>query len=70
MELKSFKCLLDKISPLLCRWITSYFLIVDSKVAILGICGLGMMAVKYAIAFGAEVSIFARNMSKKKMQYK
>ena len=63
---------LDKVAPLLCAGITTYsplrFSKIKSgdKVAIAGFGGLGVMGLKYALKFGAEVSIFARNKNKEK----
>lgn len=63
---------IDKVAPLLCAGITTYsplkFSGVKSgkKVGIAGFGGLGVMAVKYALAMGADVSIFARNTAKEK----
>lgn len=62
---------LDKVAPLLCAGITTYSPLKFSgvkkgdKVAIAGFGGLGVMALKYALHFGAEVSVFARNENKK-----
>ncbi len=62
---------LDKVAPLLCAGITTYSPIkfsgvkAGSKVAVAGFGGLGMMAVKYAIALNADVSIIARNDKKR-----
>lgn len=61
---------LDKVAPLLCAGITTYSPLKFSKVkagdkvGVAGFGGLGMMAVKYALSFGAEVSVFARNKNK------
>lgn len=61
---------LDKVAPLLCAGITTYSPLKFSqvkkgdKVAVAGFGGLGMMAVKYALALGAEVYVFARNKKK------
>lgn len=58
---------LDKVAPLLCAGITTYSPLKFSKVkrgdkvAVAGFGGLGLMAVKYALYLGAEVSVFARN---------
>jgi len=55
---------MTKVAPLLCAGITTYspMKYVDvkagDKVAVAGFGGLGHMAVKYAIAFGAEVTVF------------
>lgn len=63
---------LDKVAPLLCAGITTYSPLKFSgvkegyKVAVAGFGGLGVMAVKYAIKMGAEVSVFARNKNKQK----
>ncbi len=62
---------LDKVAPLLCAGITTYSPLKFSKVkkgdkvAVAGFGGLGVMALKYALYLGAEVSIFARNDIKK-----
>lgn len=62
---------LEKVAPLLCAGITTYsplkFSGVKSgdKVAVAGFGGLGLMAMKYALHLGAEVSIFARDERKK-----
>ena len=61
---------LDKVAPLLCAGITTYSPLKFSgvkkgdKVGIAGFGGLGVMALKYAIQMGAEVSVFARNKNK------
>ncbi|RDU60280.1 NAD(P)-dependent alcohol dehydrogenase [Helicobacter marmotae] len=61
---------LEKVAPLLCAGITTYSPLQFSKVkkgdkvAVAGFGGLGMMAVKYALALGAEVYVFARNQNK------
>lgn len=63
---------LDKVAPLLCAGITTYSPLKFSgvkkgdKVAVAGFGGLGVMAVKYALAMGAEVYVFARNRNKEK----
>ncbi|GAA7868739.1 NAD(P)-dependent alcohol dehydrogenase [Helicobacter pylori] len=62
---------LEKVAPLLCAGITTYSPLKFSKVTkgtkvgVAGFGGLGSMAVKYAVAMGAEVSVFARNEHKK-----
>ncbi len=62
---------LDKIAPLLCAGITTYSPLKFSnikkgdRVAVAGFGGLGVMALKYALVMGAEVSVFARNNLKK-----
>ncbi|SQB97694.1 NADP-dependent alcohol dehydrogenase [Helicobacter fennelliae] len=61
---------LEKVAPLLCAGITTYSPIKfskvgkGSKVAVAGFGGLGVMALKYALKLGAEVSVFARNKNK------
>lgn len=58
-------------APLLCAGITTYSPLKRFKVAkgqkvgIIGLGGLGHMAVKFASAFGADVSVFSRSESKK-----
>lgn len=55
---------IDKVAPLLCAGITTYSPIhyanvkKGDKVGVAGFGGLGHMAVKYAIALGAEVTVF------------
>ncbi len=67
---------LSKVAPLLCAGITTYSPLKFSrceagkKVAVAGFGGLGVMAVKYAVSFGAEVSVFARNEKKKEEAFK
>lgn len=62
---------LHKVAPLLCAGITTYSPLKFSKikagdrVGVAGFGGLGMMALKYAIKMGAQVSVFARNDKKK-----
>lgn len=63
---------LEKVAPLLCAGITTYSPLKFSqikngdKVGVAGFGGLGVMALKYALKMGAEVSIFARNRKKEK----
>lgn len=63
---------LDRVAPLLCAGITTYSPLKfsgvkkGSKVAVAGFGGLGVMALKYALEMGAEVSVFARNKNKEK----
>jgi uncharacterized zinc-type alcohol dehydrogenase-like protein len=58
------------IAPLLCAGITTYsplrFAGVEAgmKVAVVGLGGLGHMAVKFAVAFGAEVTLISTSASK------
>ena len=61
---------LEKVAPLLCAGITTYsplrnFKIEKGhKVAIVGLGGLGHMGVKFAAAFGAEVTVLSTSPSK------
>jgi len=62
---------LDRVAPLLCAGITTYSplrhwnLAKGQRVAVLGLGGLGHMAVKLAAAFGAEVTLLSSSPSKK-----
>jgi uncharacterized zinc-type alcohol dehydrogenase-like protein len=62
---------LDEAAPLLCAGITTYSPLrhwnagPGKKVAIIGLGGLGHMAVKLAHAMGAEVTVLSRSLSKK-----
>jgi alcohol dehydrogenase (NADP+) len=62
---------LDKAAPLLCAGITTYSPLrhwnagSGKKVAVIGLGGLGHMAVKLAHAMGAEVTVLSRTLSKK-----
>lgn len=62
---------LDKAAPLLCAGITTYSPLrhwnagPGRKVAIVGMGGLGHMAVKLGHAMGAEVTVLSRTLSKK-----
>lgn len=62
---------LDAAAPLLCAGITTYAPLKKwgvgpgKKVAVVGVGGLGHMAVKFAHAMGAEVSVIGRDESKK-----
>jgi alcohol dehydrogenase (NADP+) len=62
---------LEGIAPLLCAGITTYSPLrhwkvgAGHKVAILGLGGLGHMAVKFAVSFGAEVTILSTSPSKR-----
>jgi uncharacterized zinc-type alcohol dehydrogenase-like protein len=55
---------LERIGPLLCAGITTYSPLMSNKVkpgdkvAVAGFGGLGHMAVQYAVAMGAEVTVF------------
>lgn len=61
---------LDAASPLLCAGITTYSPLKHwnvgpgKKVAILGVGGLGHLAIQYAHALGAEVTVLSRSMDK------
>lgn len=62
---------LDKAAPLLCAGITTYSplrhweVVPGKKVAIVGMGGLGHMAVKLAHAMGAEVTVLSQTLKKK-----
>ncbi len=62
---------LEKVAPLLCAGITTYSPLrawkigAGNKVAVLGLGGLGHMGVKFAAAFGAEVTVLSTSVSKK-----
>jgi uncharacterized zinc-type alcohol dehydrogenase-like protein len=62
---------LERVAPLLCAGITTYSPLrhwkvgTGQKVAVLGLGGLGHMAVKYAAALGAEVTLLSSSASKK-----
>lgn len=62
---------LDKAAPLLCAGITTYSPLMHwnagpgKSVAVVGLGGLGHMAVKLANAMGAHVTVVSRSMSKK-----
>ena len=56
---------LEKVAPLLCAGITTYSPLrywkvgAGDKVGVIGLGGLGHMAIKFANAFGAEVTVFS-----------
>lgn len=62
---------LDEASPLLCAGITTYSPLKHwnagpgKKVAIVGMGGLGHVAIQFARAMGAEVTVLSRSMNKK-----
>ncbi|MEC1687031.1 NAD(P)-dependent alcohol dehydrogenase [Bacillus mojavensis] len=62
---------LDVASPLLCAGITTYSPLKHwnvgpgKKVAIVGVGGLGHLAIQFAHALGAEVTVLSRSMNKK-----
>ncbi len=62
---------LSHVAPLLCAGITTYSPLrhwnvgPGKKVGVVGLGGLGHMAVKFAHSFGANVSVFSRSASKK-----
>ena len=66
----SDKLNLAAVAPLLCAGITTYSPLrhwkigAGHKVAILGLGGLGHMGVKFAVAFGAEVTVLSTSTSK------
>jgi len=63
---------LAAVSPLLCAGITTWSplrhwnVTKRSKVAVVGLGGLGHMAIKFAKALGAEVTLFSRSTNKEK----
>lgn len=63
---------LSRVAPLLCAGITTYSPLrkwntgPGSRVAVIGLGGLGHMAVKLAIGMGAEVTVIGRTESKKR----
>lgn len=67
----SDKLPLAGVAPLLCAGITTYSPLKKwkigkgHKVAVLGLGGLGHMAVKFAVAFGAEVTVLSTSIQKK-----
>jgi uncharacterized zinc-type alcohol dehydrogenase-like protein len=67
----SDKLPLQNVAPLLCAGITTYSPLMHWKVgkghklAVLGLGGLGHMAVKFGAAFGAEVTVLSSSASKK-----
>jgi len=68
----SEKLAIEAVAPLLCAGITTYSPLrhwkvgKGHKVAVLGLGGLGHMAVKFAVAFGAEVTMLSTSPSKEK----
>jgi uncharacterized zinc-type alcohol dehydrogenase-like protein len=68
----SDKLPLEKVAPLLCAGITTYSPLrhwgvkAGHKVAVVGLGGLGHMAVKLAASMGAEVTVLSRSASKEK----
>jgi uncharacterized zinc-type alcohol dehydrogenase-like protein len=68
----SDKLSLDRVAPLLCAGITTYSPLRQwkvgkgNRVAVLGLGGLGHMAVKFADAMGAEVTVLSTSPSKEK----
>ncbi len=62
---------IEKVAPLLCAGITTYSPLrhwnagPGTKVAVVGMGGLGHMAVKIAHAMGAEVTVLSQTLSKK-----
>lgn len=61
---------LDRVAPLLCAGITTYSPLKQwnigkgHKVAVMGLGGLGHMAVKFAVAMGAEVTVLSTSAGK------
>lgn len=68
----SDKLKLDEVAPLLCAGITTYSPLrhwkvgKGQKVAVVGLGGLGHMGVKFAAAFGAEVTVLSTSSAKEK----
>jgi alcohol dehydrogenase (NADP+) len=66
----SDKMPLERVAPLLCAGITTYSPLKHwkvskgQKVGIVGLGGLGHMAVKFAVSFGAEVTVLSTSPSK------
>jgi uncharacterized zinc-type alcohol dehydrogenase-like protein len=66
----SDKLPLEKVAPLLCAGITTYSPLrhwkveAGQKVGVIGLGGLGHMAVKFAASFGAEVTVLSTSPSK------
>jgi uncharacterized zinc-type alcohol dehydrogenase-like protein len=67
----SSKLDLKAVAPLLCAGITTYSPLryvgvkKGMKVAVIGLGGLGHMGVKFAVSFGAEVTVISTSVSKK-----
>lgn len=63
------------VAPLLCAGITTYSALKSNqvgerhRVAILGLGGLGHMAVKFAVSFGADVSVLSGSPAKEESAY-
>ena len=63
---------LERVAPLLCAGITTYSPLrywkvgKGHKIAVLGLGGLGHMAVKFAAAFGAKVTVLSRSSNKQR----
>lgn len=68
----SDKLPLEKVAPLLCAGITTYSPMAHwgvkkgDKVAVMGLGGLGHIAVKLAVSMGAEVTVLSRSPQKEK----
>jgi len=66
----SEKLPLERVAPLLCAGITTYSPLrhwdirPGQKVGVVGLGGLGHIAVKFAVSFGAEVTVFSTSASK------
>eukprot|EP01111_Echinosteliopsis_oligospora_P014764 TRINITY_DN564_c0_g1_i1.p1 TRINITY_DN564_c0_g1~~TRINITY_DN564_c0_g1_i1.p1 ORF type:complete len:352 (-),score=84.25 TRINITY_DN564_c0_g1_i1:17-1072(-) len=68
---------LEGVAPLFCAGITTYSplmaykdKVVGKRVGVVGLGGLGHMAVKIAVAMGAEVTVFSRSDKKKEDAFK
>jgi len=72
----SDKLNLAAVAPLLCAGITTYSplrhwkVVKGHKLGVLGLGGLGHMAVKFGVAFGAEVTVLSTSASKKEDAFK
>jgi uncharacterized zinc-type alcohol dehydrogenase-like protein len=68
----SEKLSIDRVAPLLCAGITTYSPIMHwkigkgHKVAVLGLGGLGHMAVKFAVSLGSDVTVLSTSKNKEK----
>lgn len=65
---------MDVASPLLCAGITTYsplkhWNVGPGKVAIVGVGGLGHLAIQFAHAMGAEVTVLSRSLNKKRKRW-
>lgn len=69
---KKFAKALPRVAPLLCAGITTYSPLKrlktkkGTKVGVIGLGGLGHMAIKFAVAMGGEVTVFSTSPDKEK----